>query len=158
MKATLLEISFVFLFLSLMGAGCEKEEEYENISLESLKCPCEHDVSFIKKITKENILLFDAKKTSLDEMKTQTFDGERSEFVFYSEESKSMQYYSVRTTTTGIMYICNVHRKINDWIIPSTGVMISFGADEFEICIPPPGIANNTYSNCVLTSLKRTIK
>ncbi|MDP3431565.1 MAG: hypothetical protein Q8T04_01170 [Bacteroidota bacterium] len=27
MKTTLLKISFIFLFLSLMGAGCEKEEE-----------------------------------------------------------------------------------------------------------------------------------
>ena len=27
MKTTLLKISFIFLFLSLMGAGCEKKEE-----------------------------------------------------------------------------------------------------------------------------------
>ncbi|MDP3916078.1 MAG: hypothetical protein Q8R96_20300 [Bacteroidota bacterium] len=27
MKTTLLKISFIFLFLTLMGAGCEKEEE-----------------------------------------------------------------------------------------------------------------------------------
>ena len=39
-----------FLFAAVFTA-CEKEEEYEDISLESLKCPCENDVPFIKKIT-----------------------------------------------------------------------------------------------------------
>lgn len=158
MKSIHLKISFVLLILCFMGAGCEKDDEYEDIPLENNKCPCERDVPFIKKISKENILLFDAKKTSLDEMKTQTFDGEKSEFVSYSEELKTMTFYSVRITMTGISYVCNVPGKINDWTIPSTGVLISFDADEFEVCISPPGIANNTYSNCVLTSLKRTLK
>ena len=67
MKTTILKISVFLLLFSLMGTGCEKEDEYEDISLESLKCPCEHDVAFIKKITVENILLFDAEKTSCDE-------------------------------------------------------------------------------------------
>jgi len=142
----------------LLGAGCEKEEEYEDISLENLKCPCEHNVSFIKTITVENILLFDAKETTWDEMKAQTFDGEKSEFVSYSEELKSMIFYSIRTTMTGISYVCNIPEKINDWTIPSTGIVITLYANEYELCIPQPSIANNTYSNCILTTLKRKIK
>lgn len=142
----------------MLGAGCEKEEEFEDISLEGIECPCEHELFFIKKITVENILLFDAKKTKWDEMKAQTFDGEKSEFVSYSEESKSMIFYSIRTTMTGISYVCNIPEKINDWIIPSTGIVIILYANEYELCIPLPSIANNTYSYCVLTTLKRKIK
>ena len=159
-KFKLLSICLLLLPLCIviLGSGCEKEEEYENISLESLKCPCEHDLPLIKKITVEDILLFDAKETTWDEMKAQTFDGEKSEFVSYSDESKSMTFYSVRTTMTGIIYVCNVPEKINDWTIPLTGVVISFYADEFELCTPQVSITNNTYSNCILTSLKRKIK
>lgn len=158
MKTTILKIGFIFLFLVTMGAGCEKEDNYENIPLEYAQCPCSNDLSFIKKITVENILLFNVKETTWDEMKAQTFDGEKSEFVAYSEESKSMIFYSIRTTMTGISYVCNVPEKINDWTIPSTGVVISFYADEFELCTPQGSITNNTYSNCILTSLKRKIK
>ena len=158
MKITILKISIMFLFLSIMGAGCEKEEEYEDISLSSLKCPCEHDLSFIKKVSVENILLFDVNETTWDEMKTQTFNGEKSAFIAYTKETKSMIFYSIRTTMTGISYVCNVPEKINGWTIPAPGVEISFCADEFELCTPHGGIANNTYSNCILTSLKRKIK
>lgn len=158
MKTIFLKLSAFILLFGLMGAGCEKEEEYEDIPLESIKCPCEHDVAFIKKITIENILLFDAQKTSLDEMKAQTFDGEKSEFVAYTEKSKSMIFYSIRTTMKGTSYVCNIPEKINDWTIPSTGIVITLNANEYELCIPRPSIANNTYSNCVLTTLKRKIK
>jgi hypothetical protein len=33
MKAIILKISFIFLFLSSMGAGCEKKEEQDNIQI-----------------------------------------------------------------------------------------------------------------------------
>lgn len=159
MKTTILKLSALILLLVLMGAGCEKEDEYENIPLESIQCPCENDVSIIKKITVENVLLFDTGKTSWDEMKTQTFDGEKSEFVSYSEDSKSMVFYSVRTTATGIGYVCNIPDKINDWTIPSTGVVISFKADAFDACSSPPSIGfSQTNYEIILTTLKRRIK
>ena len=57
------------LFLSLiMGiGGCEKNENYpvyENIPLEHIKCPCGQETRFIKKVDFEDILLFDAARTS----------------------------------------------------------------------------------------------
>lgn len=148
-----------------MGAGCEKEEEYEDISLENIKCPCEHDVSFIRKITFENILLFYSKETTWDEMKAQTFDGEKSEFVSYSEESKSMIFYSIVNEglpTIGgvsICHVCNTPEKINEITIPSTGLLISFSADVFEVCYETPSIGfSQTNTEIILTSLKRKIK
>lgn len=159
MKTTIFKLSAFVLLFALMGAGCEKEEEYEDVSLESLKCPCEHDVSFIKKITVKNILLFDAIETTWDEMKARTFDGEKSEFVAYSEESKSMIFYSIRTTMTGIGYVCNIPDKTCDWAIPSTGVVISFNADAFDACSSPPSIGfSQTNYEIILTTLKRKIK
>jgi len=158
MKTTSLKISAIVLLFTLMGAGCKKEEAFEDLPLEYVKCPCDHDMAFIKKVAIQNVLLFDASKTSWDEMKNRTFDGEKSEFVSYSEKTKSMIYYSVRTTMTGSSYVCNVPEELKDWTITSTGVVISFSADEFVSCIPQSGIANNTFSNCVLTTFKRKIQ
>lgn len=158
MKTTILIINAIVLLFTLMGVGCEKEEAYEVIPLEYVKCPCASDLNFIKKITIENILLFDSAKTSWDEMKTQTFNGDKSEFCSFSGETKNMIYYSFRTTMTGSSYVCNVPAEIKDWTISSTGVVISFSADEFESCMSQSGIANNTFSNCVLKTFKRKIK
>jgi hypothetical protein len=107
----------------------------------------------------KSILLFDAKKNSWDEMKAQTFDGEKSEFFAYSEESKSMIFYSIRTTMSGIGNVCNIPGKISDWAIPSTGVVLSFKADAFEACSSSPAIGfQQTSSEMVLTTLKRKMK
>lgn len=149
---------FALFYMGLLSAGCEKENEYEDIPLESIQCPCEHKVDFIKRLAKKNILLFDATQTSWDEMKAQTLDNENSEFISYSKETKSMTFYSVRTTMMGVCIICNIPTKLDDWIIPSTGLLISFEADEFKSCTPQPDIANNTHSNCVLTILKIKLK
>jgi hypothetical protein len=153
----LIPMILVLFGLILLPGGCEKEDEYEDVLLENTKCPCEHEAAFIKPVSIKSILLFDSKVTSLNEMKAQTFDGEKSEFVAYSEEPKSMIFYSIRTTMTGICFVCNIPDKISDWTIPSTGIVITFKANEYELCIPLPG-TNNTYSNCVLTSLQRKIK
>jgi hypothetical protein len=158
-KITIFKLGAFILLFAFVGAGCEKEneDEYEDVLLENIKCPCEHEVVFGKTIYIENILLFDAKNTSWDEMKTQTFDGEKSEFVAYSEDSKSMIFYSIRTTMTGIGYVCNIPDKINDWTIPSTGAVISFKADAFDACSSLPSISQTSYE-IILTSLKRKIK
>jgi len=165
MKTTILKISVTLLFLSLIGAGCKKEGAYEDIPLEYIKCPCEHGVSFIKKISVENILLFDAKETTWDEMKTQTFDGEKSEFVSYSEESKSMIFYSIVNEglpTIGgvsICHVCNAPETINEITISSTGLLISFSADVFEACYETPSIGfSQSNTEIILTSLIRRIK
>ena len=157
MGKIILKTGIAFLLLFVTQAGCEKKDEYEDVLLENTKCPCEHEAAFIKPVSIKSILLFDSKVTSLNEMKTQTFDGEKSEFVAYSEESKSMVIYSIRTTMSGISNVCNIPGKISDWTIPSTGIVITFKANEYELCIPLPS-TNNTYSNCVLTSLQRKIK
>lgn len=99
------------------------------------------------------------KKTLLNEMKTQTFDGEKSEYISYSKQTKSMIFYLFRSNTLSICDVCNVPEQINDWTIPLTGVVISFYADEFEACYSPPSIGfTQSYGCFVLTSLKRKIE
>lgn len=155
----LIPMILVLFGLILLPGGCEKEDEYEDVLLENTKCPCEHEATFIKPVSIKSILLFDSKVTSLNEMKAQTFDGEKSEFVAYSEEPKSMIFYSIRTTMTGICFVCNIPDKISDWTIPSTGVVISFTADAFEACSSPPSIGfQQENSEIILTALKRKIK
>ena len=158
MKTTILKISIIFLFLSLVGAGCGKEEQFEEIVLENTECPCEHETSFIKEITLEKVLLFNATKTTFEKMKEISFNGERSLFICYTPETDSSTVYSIRTTMMGVSYICNFPDKVKDWVIPSNGIYISYSANEFELCEPKSSIANNTYSNLVLFSLKKQIK
>ena len=87
----LIPMILVLFGLILLPGGCEKEDEYEDVLLENTKCPCEHEAAFIKPVSIKSILLFDSKVTSFNEMKAQTFDGEKSEFVAYSEESNYLQ-------------------------------------------------------------------
>jgi hypothetical protein len=155
----------LLLLLVLLGTGCEKEDEYEDIPLENLKCPCEHALSSNKKIAVENVLLFDAKKTSWYEMKTKTFNGERSEFFSYSEESKSMIFYSIVNegfSSLGgisICYVCNIPEEISEITITSTGLLISFSGDVFEACYMHSSIGfSQTNTGIILTSFKRKIK
>lgn len=158
MKTTILKVGVFVLLLSLMGAGCEKEDSYEEISLEYSKCPCDHEANFIKEVEMKDVLLFDAAKTSFEKMKELTFNGERSLFVCYVAETDSTTFYSIRTTMMGVSYICNFPAEVKEYEISSTGINISFTADEFELCDPKNSIATNTYSNLVLTSLKKHTK
>lgn len=158
MKTTLLKISFIFLFLSLIGAGCEKEDADEDIPLEYIKCPCDHDVDFLMNIEIHEVLLFDASKTSWDEMRSTTFDGETSQFVSYEKDTKSAKLFTIRGAMTGISELCNFPTTKYTWEIPLSGERISFSADSFNLCMPKGSTTNTTYSNWILTTLKRKIK
>ena len=163
MKRTILKFSFILLLpivvgISLIGAGCEKEDSYEEISLEYSKCPCDHETNFIKEVEIENVLLFDASKISFSEMKNLSFDGERSLFVSYSSETDSAVFYSFTGAIVGISYFCNFPSIDKKWEISPNGIYISFSADEFELCNPKISIGTYTYSNLILTSLKKHLK
>jgi hypothetical protein len=157
MKTTLLKISAFLLVFLFSGAGCEKEDTFEDIPLEYDKCPCASDLNYIKKITLENVLLFDATKTSFDKMQELTFDGERSFFVRYKPETGDVTFFSVYKTMVGACTFCNFPLSIKQWEINSNGVSIQFHADEYKLCEPKTDIVTYTYSNCILTTLKRKI-
>lgn len=154
-KKLLLMIPFLFL---IMEVGCNDEAQYGDIPLEDVKYPCEHETEFIRQISYNDILLFDAAKTSFKKMKELSFDGERSLFIYYSSEKDSTVLYSIYTTMMGVSYICNLPHEVKEWEISFDGEYISLSADEFEAYEPKGSIAANSYSNLVLTSLKRKIK
>lgn len=158
MNKILIKTSIILLLPLIMGEGCENDKEFEDITLVYTKCPCEHETNLIKTIHFENIVLYDTSKTSFEEMKELSFDGERSLFASYSLKNNSITLYSIRTTMEGISYFCNVPEIVKEWEIPTSGNNISFYADEFESCISQGSIATNTYSNYVLKKLKREIK
>jgi len=159
MKVKILHAIFLLLLplcVVLLGAGCEKDEDYyENIPLEYTKCPCDSEMSFIKEVTMNEILLFDASKTSFSDMKDLSSNGEQSLFIYYTPETNNALVYSIRTTMMGGSNICNFPNVIQSWNISEKGDYITLSADEFELCEPKGAIAANTYSNYVLTTLKR---
>jgi hypothetical protein len=157
-KLKLLSILLLLLPLCLfLGTGCR---DYEDIPLKYTKCPCDSEMSLIEKITMYEILLFDASKTPLSEMKKLSTRGERSLFISYSPETDSTFFYSFTKisnflyTNTG--HICNFPGEAKQWEIPSTGISVSFSADVFEACngLPSSGSVQ-TYTDDVLTSLKK---
>ena len=159
---TILKLLFLSGIIILTAFSCEKgkEEQYENISLIYSKCPCDHETDFIKSFSAENILLFDSTKTSFSEMKELSLDGDCSKFISYSPESSNIKSYSYSICyhIVGIGYICNFPKVAKDWDIPFNGISISYSADEFELCEPKMSITTYTYSNIVLTSLKKLKK
>jgi hypothetical protein len=163
MKTKKIKLLTIFLLLlplcvALFGAGCKDDDNYENIPLEYTKCPCDLEKSFIKEVTMDEILLFDASKTSLSEMENLSSNGELSLFVCYTPQTDSVLVYSIRTTMMGVGIFCNFPNRIQGWNISEKGDYISFLADEYELCEPQGAIAANTYSNLVLTTLKRRTK
>ena len=154
MKTVIFKLINALLLFGLMGWGCEKENEYEDIPLEYMKCPCEHETDFIKKEAFKDILLFDASKTTYSDAKELSFNGEKSRFVYYNQNSDTTIYYTIQGGMAGVGYICNFPDIAEEWDIPSSGIKISGTADEFEVCEPPISL-NSTYSNLVLSTLKK---
>lgn len=159
MKPKFLKLSAIILLFSLMGAGCEKEEEkYENITVDYIKCPCDHEANFIKNLEIEDVLLLDASKISFKDMINLSANGNHSLFVCYYPDTDSVMSYSIHAAMMGVGYICNFPNEINEWDIPEKGNYISFSAQEFDLCEQKGAIAANSYANLVLTVLKRKLK
>jgi hypothetical protein len=156
MKPFILNTGIAFLLLFMIGAGCEKENEYEVIALEYSKCPCDSEKSFVKKVTIDKILLFDTTKTSFSDMRELSLNGDKSRFVCYNPESNNAVFYSYTGITGEIGYICNFPEAAREWVISSEGIYLSYSADIFETCKEVGSIGGWTFfSDNILTSLKK---
>ena len=158
MKAQIIKTGnlFMLLFMFIIGATCERNDEYEIISLAYEKCPCSSEKSFIKLVTLEKVTLFDTTKTSFSEMEELALYGDGSTFVSYDPESNDAVCYSYKGVYESINYICNFPEAARDWEIPYNGLRISYSADAFESCDPNISIEFvYSESEIVLTSLKK---
>jgi|GEM_PF-1942167 len=145
------------LCLVLLGNGCDDDEDnYENISLEYTKCPCNSEMEFIKEITMDKILLFDSTKTTLSDMQELSLVGDSSQFISYNPESNNAVYLLYFGLRRDIGYICNFPKSASEWEIPSNGIYVSYNADVFESCNALGSIGGwISYSDNILTSLKK---
>ena len=158
----LFKVSGLFIVLfSLLTIQCERKHLYEEIPVGISKCPCDHEQSFIKTITINDILLFDINKLSFSEMIDKVLIGEKAEFICYFPEADSALYYYFLDVnisySNSIGYLCNFPESAKEWIIPEEGICLSFSANEYEACNGHPGIGLNTYTENVLTILKKRI-
>jgi hypothetical protein len=146
----------------MIVAGCENDDEYEVISLEYIKCPCNSEKSITTEIIKENILLFDANKTSIPEMQELTLNGQKAEYICYYPEKDSALYCDFNNINIAynniVSYLCNFPEISKEWVIPFKGIYVSFSADVYEACNGYPAVAFNSYTENVLTSFKKRIK
>ena len=147
------------LCVVLLGAGCndkDDEKNYENISLEYTKCPCDSEMDFIKEITMNKILLFDTTKTTFSEMQELSLVGDSSQFISYNPESNNAILCTKKGIYIGIGYFCNFPETADEWEIPSDGILISYSADVFKSCKALSSIGFSTsYSDNILTSFKK---
>ncbi len=162
MKTKKLKLFTLFILLLplciiLLEAGCDKDDEkdYENISLEYTKCPCDSEMDFIKEITMDKILLFDSTKTTLSEMQELSLVGDSSQFISYNPERNNAIFYFYRGVYESISYICNFPEVTNEWEIAYKGIYVFYSADAFESCNFIGGIEYYSESEIILTSLKK---
>jgi hypothetical protein len=143
--------------VALLGAGCDKDDEkdYENISLEYTKCPCDSEKSFIKEITMNEILLFDSTKTALSEMQELSLVGDSSQYISYNPGNNNAILYFHKGMYSSIGYFCNFPKTAMKWEIPSDGIYISYTADVFESCKSGFTIGWTSFSDNILTLLKK---
>lgn len=154
-KSTILFLT-ICLAITLLTGGCENNSQYEDIPIELPHYPYGQEGDFIKQVSCNDILLFDASKITFDEMKRISADGEKSTFISY-DKSDSIPLFSIRNTMTGVGYICNFPDVVKNWNINPTGTYISIVADEFLLLNNGYGISANTYSILILKSFKRKI-
>ena len=155
---TIIKIVFLCGIIILSAFSCEKEDLYEEIPLQYSKCPCDHETEFINSINLEKVLLFDSTKTSFFEMKELSTNGDCSKFFSYSTELNTASYTSICGAMVYTGYICNFPKIAKDWDVPSKGIYIFYSADVYKLCEPQNSITTYTYSNLVLTSLKKLKK
>ena len=152
--------SVILSFLICLGLlSCKGESSFEEISVVSSKCPCDHETSFISTVSMKNILLFDSTKTQISQMKSLSLDGKESIFAYYSPQSKIVILYSFieddNGTSVSIGNICNFPLNKVSWNIPAQGILIDFTADIYNACNSLPSIGfKTTYTDNVLVKLR----
>ena len=155
MKLKTLNFCVYILLLALGGDGCKKTEVIDNTQFVIKKCPCDHETKFIKSVIIDKILLFDASKTSHQQMKDLSFDGNQSFFISYSPDAETLtEYIFINNNHWGVSYVCNFPLLIKNWVIPSDGINISYTAHEYQLCNSTDIVMENGYSNLVLLSIK----
>lgn len=156
MKTLIIKTNFIILLLFIIAAGCKKDDKYEVVTLEYSKCPCNSEMSFIREVIMDKIMMYDSTKTTFPKMQELSLNGESTIFICYNPESNNAILYSITGVFEGIGYICNFPKIAKEWEIPSNGIHISFSADAFESCKSQNSAGFVVgYSDNVLTSLKK---
>ena len=156
MKLKTLNFCVYILLLALGGDGCKKTEVIDNTQFVIKKCPCDHETKFYGSVIMDKILLFDASKTSLQQMKDLSFNENQSFFVCYFPNEESLTCFDFfQPGWSSTSFVCNFPPFIKKWVIPATGIHISFLANEYELCNGKGGPSlQNFYSDLVLISIK----
>jgi hypothetical protein len=146
----------VLLILSISFSSCRKDkEEMEEILLEYVKCPCEHETNKQQTFnTISNVLIFDTSKFT--QKQTENFEGFPSEqpYILFDPVTGNavlLTNYGPQWIWNGV--ICNFPVQFN-WKIPVDGMRISITYEVFEKCEPMGFIPEHFYFDVVLTSLK----
>ena len=161
------------MFFALVTCGCNNKEEtiddddtcgYGNreetidVALEYAICPCEDETEYYGHVFRENVLLFDAAKTSPEQMISLSFDSANNsyEYIGFDNNERRATHVIVHGHMGNFGRICNFPEIVD--CIPSTGLRVSFSYDAFSRCKPPIIIMEDSYADIVLTSLKLHIK
>ncbi len=153
MKTKMILFGFVFLWGSIV-LSCKDTTLFENIPVTYQKCLCDHVTTFLKTISMNNVLLFDATKTTLSDMQKLSYSDGSSTYCVYVAKTDTAVLYKIYGDMTEIGYICNWPDAMKQIDIPAKGTPISFSADEYESCNSPVSIATITYYNIILKTLK----
>jgi hypothetical protein len=153
MKKNILNAAAILLILAGM-ISCGEKDGTTDIPLDYVNCPCEHETEFIEKRTYENILMFDAAKTSIDEIHEIALGQGIGLYVFVDFET---QVALLRIVVHNLRYtydICNFPFNRISQTISKNGLSISVAGNAHETCELSGGVIQYEYYNIILTSLK----
>jgi hypothetical protein len=159
----ILKFTTAILLIVAGNFSCGKEEDkvWENIPVEYVKCPCEHE-TVIKESSlnwgsgsTDNVLMIDISKTDEDKIKELLESEEIRQYLSY-EPATEKAIYTFKSESgvwLTVGFICNFPSRYN-WEIPVNGIRVSFTGDVFEMCKPIVFIPEHFYFDLVLTSFK----
>ncbi|MFZ5939526.1 MAG: hypothetical protein ACOYXB_03040 [Bacteroidota bacterium] len=155
MKVKISTRIFIFPLVACLAISCDKIGNLDNeIALEYIKCSCEYGRTFFGEISADTILLFNASKTSYEDMITISSKNGISEFVAFYTDSSTTKYYKIMGEVTNVGFICNFPDIIEEWNINKNGKYISFSADCYQTCHEVIIVGFYAYMDLVLTTLK----
>lgn len=142
--------------LTISIVGCQDKNSMEDIPLVYSVCPCDRDRNPQNTFAKDNIILFDASKTSFDQMKELAYDKKSQgyRFVYINLKNIAIEHFEHVNWRIG-GEICNFPVDMVKPKIPSSGIRISYEGVFYEPCDNDHAvIPENIFSDIVLTSLK----
>lgn len=151
MKTKTFLLTMIVLLMMVGGAGCEKENERNNVPY--AECDCVEKEILRPNHSIKGALFFKATTQIESKLLEQLRMGSSEKWVIYNIQTKQATLYIVDGTFFSTGRICNFPDFAKEWNISNNGQKIYIEGIEFKTCKDYGGIGMYSYFDYVLTTL-----